>query len=83
MRHRHGDEEAQGGPSRVTDRDATAKNLIRRAYLEGERLGLEVWTQDEAGPYQTVPYPGSSWEPEGEPRTSTTRILPWRDGRNY
>ncbi len=28
---------------------------------------MEVWTQDEAGPYQAVPYPGSSWQPEGEP----------------
>ena len=33
----------------------------------GEQLGLQVWTEDEAGPYQAVPYPGSSWQPEGEP----------------
>ena len=25
-------------------------------------MGLAVWTQDEAGPYQTKPYPGSSWQ---------------------
>jgi hypothetical protein len=28
---------------------------------------LPVWTQDEAGPYQTIPYPGTHWKPEGEP----------------
>jgi hypothetical protein len=42
--------------------------LIERAYTEGERLGIAVWTEDEAGPYQTVPYPGESWEPAGEPK---------------
>jgi hypothetical protein len=30
-------------------------------------LGLAVWTQDEAGPYQTKPYPGPSWQPSGHP----------------
>jgi hypothetical protein len=28
---------------------------------------LAVWNEDEAGPYQTKPYPGSSWQPAGEP----------------
>lgn len=37
------------------------KNLIERAYREGEQTGLAVWTQDEAGPYVTRPYPGQSW----------------------
>jgi hypothetical protein len=41
--------------------------VIEAAYTEGERLGLAVWGQDEAGPYQTVPYPGTSWEPEEHP----------------
>ena len=27
-------------------------------------MGLSVWNQDEAGPYQTKPYPGSSWHPK-------------------
>ncbi len=27
-----------------------------------------MWTEDEAGPYQTGPYPGASWQPTGEPR---------------
>jgi hypothetical protein len=26
-----------------------------------------VWTEDEAGPYQTIPYPGVHWHPEGHP----------------
>lgn len=31
----------------------------------GKALGLAVWTQDEAGPYQTRAYPGPSWTPVG------------------
>lgn len=42
------------------------KNLIERAYREGEQQGLAVWTQDEAGPYQTRPYPGQSWAEQGQ-----------------
>jgi len=30
-------------------------------------MGLAVWVEDEAGPYQTVPYAGESWQPEGHP----------------
>jgi hypothetical protein len=41
--------------------------LIERAYLEGAALGLAVWGEDEAGPYQTKPYPGQRWQPEGHP----------------
>ena len=33
----------------------------------GEALGLAVWTQDEAGPYQAIPQPGRSWQPAGQP----------------
>ena len=52
----------------VVDEDAEAKKqLIEHAYREGERLGLAVWVQDEAGPYQAIPQPGSSWQPEGQP----------------
>ena len=28
---------------------------------------LPVYTEDEAGPYQTIPYPGSHWHPAGHP----------------
>jgi hypothetical protein len=41
--------------------------LIEKAYRNGEKSGLAVWTQDEAGPYQTKPYPGTSWQPVGQP----------------
>ena len=41
--------------------------MIERAYKMGEQLGLSVWTQDEAGPYQTTPYLGGSWQPQGQP----------------
>jgi hypothetical protein len=59
------------------------KNLIETAYKMGEKMGLAVWTQDEAGPYQTKPYAGASWEPEGQPkrqsheyvRNGTAKIL--------
>jgi hypothetical protein len=40
------------------------KNLIEAAYRQGT---LPVWTEDEAGPYQTVPYPGHHWHSDGEP----------------
>jgi len=57
--------------------------LIERAYQTGEKLGLSVWTQDEAGPYQTRPYPGASWQPVGHPahqsheyiRNGTAKLL--------
>jgi hypothetical protein len=29
---------------------------------------LAVWTEDEAGPYSTHPYPGQSWAEPGEPK---------------
>ncbi len=28
---------------------------------------MPLWCQDEAGPYQAIPQPGASWQPEGEP----------------
>lgn len=41
--------------------------MIERAYTVGEKLGIAVWAEDEAGPYQTIPYLGTSWQPEGRP----------------
>jgi hypothetical protein len=57
--------------------------LIERAYTEAEALGLAVGCEDEAGPFQTVPYPGASWQPEGHParrpheyvRAGTAKLL--------
>jgi hypothetical protein len=37
------------------------------AYQVAEAVGLPLWCQDEAGPYQAIPQPGQSWEPEGHP----------------
>lgn len=42
--------------------------LIEAAYRLAAGLGLALWNQDEAGPYQAIPQPGSHWCPEGEPR---------------
>lgn len=41
--------------------------MIERASLLAERLGLPLWGEDEAGPYQTIPHPGSSWQEESMP----------------
>jgi DDE superfamily endonuclease len=37
------------------------------AYRLAEAAGIGVWCQDEAGPYQAIPQPGASWQPEGQP----------------
>jgi hypothetical protein len=57
--------------------------LIEDAYTTGASLGLEVWCEDEAGPFQAVPHAGASWRPEGDParqphqyvRGGTAKIL--------
>jgi hypothetical protein len=41
--------------------------LIERAYRLGEGLGLPVWCQDAAGPYQAIPRLGASWQPTEQP----------------
>jgi hypothetical protein len=38
--------------------------LIERAYLTAEVMGIAVWCEDEAGAFQTMPYPGESWQLE-------------------
>jgi transposase len=52
--------------------------LIEDAYLAGEAMGLTVWCTDQAGPFQTVPYAGQSWRPEGQPARQPHEYL--RDG---
>jgi hypothetical protein len=57
--------------------------LIARAYTQGQHLGLDVWCEDEAGPFQTMPLPGTSWQPVGQPmcfpheyvRNGTAKLL--------
>ena len=38
--------------------------MIEAAYTQD---ALPVWTEDEAGPYGTLPYPGSHWHPASHP----------------
>lgn len=45
-----------GDGHRHRSRCGPQKNLIEAAYTQDV---LPVYTEDEAGPYQTVPYPGS------------------------
>ena len=57
--------------------------MIEQAYQTGESLGLATWSTDQAGPFQTVPYPGSHWGPQGHPerqpheyiRNGTAKLL--------
>lgn len=49
--------------------------MIEQAYTLGEAMGLSVWCQDEAGPYQTVPQPGASWQPMGKPAQQPSDYL--------
>lgn len=41
--------------------------MIDRAYRTAEALGIPLWCEDEAGPYQAIPQPGPSWQPMGCP----------------
>lgn len=41
-------------------------------------MGLSVWCTDQAGPFQTIPHPGQSWRPEGDPARQPHEYL--RDG---
>jgi hypothetical protein len=52
--------------------------LIEDAYRLGEAMGLSVWCADQAGPFQTVPQPGPSWQPECAPARQPHEYL--RDG---
>ena len=57
--------------------------MIELAYRIGEKVGLALWNQDEAEPYQTIPFVGQSWQPENHPvlqpheyiRNGTAKIL--------
>src|SRR6266849_2210395 len=43
------------------------KNLIEQAYEQAEAAGIVQLNEDGAGPYQAIPQPGASWQPEGHP----------------
>jgi DDE superfamily endonuclease len=69
VRHRDGQAQAERRHDRRDRRPGRGpqKALIERAYRTAEALGLELWCQDEAGPYQAIPQPGASWQPLGDP----------------
>src|SRR3954467_13517648 len=84
VRNRRGDAQAQARcGARQRSRCSGQKKLIEQAYTLGAQLGLSVWCEDEAGPFQAVPHPGVSWQPRGRPATQpheyirggTTKIL--------
>ena len=41
--------------------------MIDAAYRLAEEVGIPLWCQDEAGPYQAIPQPGAAWAPTGRP----------------
>jgi transposase len=43
------------------------KRLIELACGQAEGAGIVQLNEDEAGPYQAIPQPGASWQPEGRP----------------
>jgi transposase len=70
VRNRRGDAQAQARcGARPRSRCSGPKKLIEQAYTLGAQLGLSVWCEDEAGPFQAGPHPGASWRPRGEPAT--------------
>jgi hypothetical protein len=84
VRNRRRDAPAQARQgARQRSRCGGEKKLIEQAYTLGAQLGLSVWCEDEAGPFQAVPHPGASWQPREHPATQpheyirggTTKIL--------
>ena len=60
---------ASAGFVTVHDPQAQEKQrLIELAYRIAEAAGVELWCQDEAGPYQAIPQPGEDWHLQGYPR---------------
>jgi transposase len=51
------------------------RNLIDQAYRIAEAMGIPLWCQDEAGPYQAIPQPGQSWQPVSKPRRQPHEYL--------
>src|SRR2546429_6666512 len=51
----------------MTLTDAGKRRLIEQAYEQAEAAGIMQLNEDEAGPYQAIPQPGASWQPEGHP----------------
>jgi hypothetical protein len=84
VRDRRGAARAQARRgARQRSRCHCQKKLIEQAYTLQAECGLSVWCEDEAGPFQAVPHPGISWQPQHHPamqpheyiRGGTTKIL--------
>jgi hypothetical protein len=59
----------KAGVVTVHDPQAQEKQrLIELAYRIAEAAGIELWCQDEAGPYQAIPQPGEDRHLQGHPR---------------
>jgi transposase len=59
----------KAGVVTVHDPQAQEKQrLIELAYRIAEAAGIELWCQDEAGPYQAIPQPGEDWHLQDHPR---------------
>lgn len=59
----------KAGVVTVHDPQAQEKQrLIELAYRIAELAGVQLWCQDEAGPYQAIPQPGEDWHLQGYPR---------------
>ena len=74
VRHGSGAAQAQVGNGHGDrSRHRTQKKLIEAAYTQGERLGLAVWGEDEAGPFRRSLTRGSSGaRPGTRPATRTS-----------
>lgn len=58
----------KAGVVTVHDPQAQEKQrLIELAYRIAEAAGVELWCQDEAGPYQAIPQAGEGWHLQGYP----------------
>ncbi len=58
----------KAGIARVVDPHTEQKtSALDVAYRVSEQWGVPLWCQDEAGPYQAIPQPGESWQPQGKP----------------
>jgi hypothetical protein len=58
----------KAGVVRVVDPQTEQKtSALDLAYRVSEPWGVPLWCQDEAGPYQAIPQPGESWQPQGKP----------------
>lgn len=59
----------KAGVVTVHDPQAQEKQrLIELAYRLAELAGVELWCQDEAGPYQAIPQHGEDWHMQGYSR---------------